>query len=107
MNGLIDAGPLPRGLTEATPTEGRVVMGQIVARCPDCESLHRGWGDWFYCWTCYNASLDNRLRPMTWPDDIAAIVDTLMQRPQQNRNWIPGETLVQLQAENVAHGVAA
>ena len=35
----------------------------------------------------------------------AEIMDVLRVRPIQNMNWVPGETIEDLHAENVAHGL--
>lgn len=45
---------------------------------------------------------------VVWPDNIAEIEKLLALRPaEQTRNWNPGEDLVDLMADNVAHGVGA
>lgn len=41
-----------------------------------------------------------------WPADIANLERVLLARPvPANRNWTPGETLLELIAENAAHGI--
>ena len=43
---------------------------------------------------------------VVWPENVEAIEKLLALRPaEQTRNWTPGEDLVDLMAENVAHGV--
>jgi len=45
-------------------------------------------------------------RQVVFPKDAAAIEKVLLERPKvQNRHWMPGETVDDLIAENVAHGV--
>jgi hypothetical protein len=41
-----------------------------------------------------------------WPDNFADIVSVLMLRPDPfTRSWEPGETVEDLVADNIAHGV--
>lgn len=43
---------------------------------------------------------------VAWPADIADLERVLLARPiPANRNWTPGQTLLQLVAENAAHGI--
>lgn len=44
-------------------------------------------------------------RSITFPDNWREIVEVLRPRPVENMNWMPGETLEDLRAENFAHGV--
>lgn len=57
-----------------------------LALCPDCGA-------------CY--------RRLTWPDERDAIAQVLLARPLVNRHWQPHETVADLEADNVAHGVPA
>lgn len=41
------------------------------------------------------------------PENFAAIEQQLVRRPQQNRYWLPGESLEKVMADNVAHGLRA
>lgn len=44
--------------------------------------------------------------PVVWPTDRVEIERILMDRPDpNNRNWFPGESIYDLVAENVRHGV--
>lgn len=41
-----------------------------------------------------------------WPQDRYEIARVLMERPvPETRNWLPGETVLHLQAENIEHGI--
>ena len=42
-----------------------------------------------------------------FPRDIPAIMELLRQRNVSEMNWLPGETLADLKAENTAHGVGS
>lgn len=64
-----------------------------LCRCRDTQICLHGE----YCGTIYEVE---------WPafaDEIEALMGV---RPLENRNWWPGETVADLEAENVAHGVA-
>ena len=43
--------------------------------------------------------------PVSWPDNPAAVVEATAARPVGNRNWYPSETLADLEAENLEHGL--
>lgn len=46
--------------------------------------------------------------PCAWPENAADIWALLRQRPrEETRNWMPGEELQNLLAENIAHGIIA
>lgn len=57
----------------------------------------------FMCLECLNAEVSGQWRPVVWPADVAGIEAVLSQRGQANRNWLPHETVADLQAENEAH----
>ena len=54
------------------------------ARCFECGAVHRG---------------------LQWPADRDAIEAVLIVRPAAVRTWLPTETVDDLRAQNVAHGV--
>lgn len=59
-------------------------LGGAVFRCSNCEL------------TC----------PTEWPPNVEDIERLLAMRPvPETRNWWPGETLTDLLAENIAHGL--
>lgn len=60
----------------------------------------------FMCGECFNVELDGRWRQIEWPKERAAIEAVLERRRLGiNRNWNPGESVADLQAENQEHGV--
>lgn len=70
-----------------------------VADCPAC---HGG----IACWPANHrgACLDcGRIYQIDFPRDRQRIEAALIQRPTRNRNWLPGETVDQLIAENIEH----
>jgi hypothetical protein len=76
--------------------------GRWVVDCPVCsDALKLTPGEpLFGCWGCGTEA------EVVWPVNPAAIERLLGMRPlAQSRNWQPGETLHDLLAENVAHGI--
>lgn len=43
--------------------------------------------------------------PLEWPNNPGAIVEVLAGRQIPNRNWVPGESLKDLELENLERGV--
>lgn len=106
---------------DAQPVFAYVNAGRWLARCPECprgcELLSRSpmptgkparnRRDWFWCNSCQNASAGNRFRPVIWPTEafIAKLLELLAPRPTEATNWLPGETLDFVRAENMEHGL--
>ena len=100
-------------------TDGEIVAyvnhGRWVAECPDCagaqlvsETERRFW-----CLNCGNAAVNFAWRHVRMPQKRTAIEAELVIRPAARseraitRNWLPGETVEDLQRENVEHGVVS
>ncbi len=86
-----------------------VNAGRWIVRCPDCGSCEYVWPDSliFLCSNCFNVTSNGQWRPVTIPKEKEKIDNLLAWRPIFNRNWEPGETLKQLKAENLEHGLPA
>jgi len=126
---------MPRGLPTRKPTivlpgeppifresgtaRGRalalVVGGRWVVRCPTCnlhEPGHTSSGgrvELFRCRRCSNSAAGKRPFEVLWPsrEQAQRIWSILACRPDpQTRNWVPGESLHMLCAENIQHGCA-
>lgn len=55
--------------------------------------------------TARNLALENdEVYQVIFPEDAPQILEALAVRPIKNQNWVPGETVEFLQAENVEHG---
>ena len=101
-------GPMPTATVPAVTALAYVNHGRWCVDCPfpGCHSSqyasrtdHR-----FFCVHCGRGWVS-----VTWPDDLttAAIEAALGIRPESTiRNWKPGETVADLDAENKANGVA-
>jgi hypothetical protein len=79
--------------------------GRWVAHCPFCNSAEIAQPPVFFCQDCRNQMMDNKPLPFEMPRYWRAIEEVLAVRPKINRNWLPGETLKDLQRENHEHGV--
>lgn len=80
-----------------------VSWGRWVARCPRCPSAELAHvGQPFVCEFC------GLICDIEWPSDEMryGIERLLLMRPDSTKqNWLPGETLTDLMAENGAHGI--
>jgi hypothetical protein len=75
-----------------------------IVKCPVCPSALklRPGTERFRCWDCDVEA------EIIWPEEhmVAGIERLLAMRPNPiNRNWLPGQTLIDLMWENGAHGV--
>lgn len=91
---------------------GRWIADCIRRDCGGAEALKLGQPEV----VCANCGL---VMPIVWPPDAGLIAAVLMKRPvPQTRNWAPaghwqavasghpdGQTVADLTAENIAHGV--
>ena len=97
-----------------------VNLGRWVADCPARPCAHPLTGEHaagaeyvapnivFMCQWCWNQDIEGRYRPVDFPADKTALEAELLRRVEPDtRNWLPGETLADLQIENIAHGVAS
>lgn len=85
------------------PLLAYVNHGYWRVKC-ECGSTEFAWEEgWFMCRSCYNGGHKHQYRKAVFPENRAEIEALLAVRPLQNRNWYPGETLAQLEAENQEH----
>ena len=81
-----------------------------IAQCPWCAGQEGIWRptaaepDWFYCCGCGNRATAGERITLAWQRDALAVERIVHARPlAHTRGWLPGETLADLRAENVAH----
>jgi hypothetical protein len=81
-------------------------QGRWIARCPTCSGAeYVDPGDpVFICLSCFNSEHGNKLLSVRFPERRQEIEAALEPRPAQNRNWLPGETVEDILAENSKHG---
>ena len=56
---------------------------------------------------CFDCRTDHGELQWPTPAQFDAITSSVSVRPIPNRNWMPGETVATLRAENIEHGLAA
>ncbi len=97
----------PAGIdTEAPPVTAFVNHGAWLIKCPnpDCKGAEYAWEEgFFYCFSCHNGYMGHKIRRSVFPPERRAIEKALERRPLLNRNWLQGETVGDLQAENKKH----
>lgn len=81
----------------------RINHGRWIVDCPACPNAHLlpVDGNEFRCANCGSGPHDVNV-----PADRHDIEEALEPRDVLNRNWQPGETVADLHAANVEHGVA-
>lgn len=93
-------------LAEGASVKAEVNHGRWIARCECGGAEDVDPADpVFYCLSCGNALVNGELLFVEFPKDLGFVEAELLKREMENRNWLPGETIVDLRAENEAHGV--
>ncbi len=91
------------GIDDNPPVLARVNHGRWVVDC-ECNGAVLAFDEGlFMCGSCFNAGHKHKYRRHIFPKARKAIELALLQRPELNRNWYPGETVTKLKAENEAH----
>jgi hypothetical protein len=100
--------------TNAKPLPVQVNHGIWIALdgCEAQEGVFGGGVVWLddpviWCPLCSNRATGRKWRPVALPAEREAIEAVLSVRPEENRNWVPGETVDDLLVENAAHGLEA
>lgn len=55
----------------------------------------------FYCVDCESFNIGHQWIEIIWPNNILAIEKSLLIRPVESKNWIPGETIEDLEIQNL------
>lgn len=81
--------------------------GRWIAKCTDCSGAEYvdPENPIFMCLSCMNRSIAGQWRRVVFPRQKAAIEQALLARPAAHRNWVPGETVADLHAENKRMGI--
>lgn len=79
--------------------------GRWIAECPACHGAQLACFEdqRFMCNECGNLAVGGLWRALEWPAARVSIEAVLEARPTVNQNWLPGETLAELKAENALH----
>lgn len=99
---------MPLGFVAGVEAVAYVQESQWVVACPWCgqTQVTSPADPRMACPRCHNDGRSQWVR-VVFPDDMEAIEAILNRRPRlENRNWLLGETVADLKAENAAHGVA-
>lgn len=80
------------GYTQHTDKRGKV----ILRPCPDVDARAAAKA---------KAEQAGRVYRLIFPGDAKDMEKVMRKRPLDKRNWIPGETLQDLKAQNMAHGL--
>jgi len=78
-----------------------------VVSCPFCRNAQVAeFGEPFFCVDCVMQGNGFKAMGIIFPENIDKIERILLKRPDPNtRNWLLGETIEQLIAENIDHEV--
>jgi len=95
---------LPQGgIDDGKPVKARVNHGRWIVDCA-CGGAELAFDEGlFMCQACMNGGHKHKYRHLVFPKNRPLIEAALIQRPEPNRNWWPGESLAQLKAENSQH----
>lgn len=97
-------GPLPAFEKAEETIDAYINYGRWIAECPmgdGCAFVVSKDQPYFIC--TVNAHGPYKVR---FPRNANAIEDELRKRPENNQNWVKGETVGDLRVENERHGVA-
>lgn len=82
-----------------------IIRSNWVAECPCGDTSVVQPGDLFFCQVCAMQFNDHKPMTLVMPERRAEIETLLSARPfPQNRNWLPSETVDDLQRENDENG---
>ena len=98
--------PPVSAVSEAAAIPAFFHRDHLIVGCEDCGDYQLVWQDMplFMCSVCWNANAGGQFIRVTVPDNIHEIYDRLRVRKfPEHRNWLPGETLATLDAENDTH----
>uniref|UniRef100_A0A6M3IXM5 Uncharacterized protein n=1 Tax=viral metagenome TaxID=1070528 RepID=A0A6M3IXM5_9ZZZZ len=103
--GMQKSGIKEQGIDEeAAPLEAYVNHGRWIVKC-ECGGAEKAFENGlFMCRSCWNAGHRHKYRRVIFPAARVAIESVLEKRPVPNRNWIPGESVTDLERENDEHG---
>jgi hypothetical protein len=96
--------PAPSILCTEPITAARVNQGRWIIDCPFCPGavMADTRDPRFFCLSCLNEAAGGGWLAVLFPSRREEIEAELMRRPrEENRNWLPGESLLDLVAETL------
>ena len=100
----------PKGDAAGPTVQAEINHGRWLVKCPWCAGAEPVDKDdlFFYCLNCLNAAVGGGRVPVAMPQRTAALEALLVKRPSdENRNWLPGQALAEIAAENAAENLEA
>ena len=92
-----------QGDSDSPPLKVYVNKGRWAIKC-ECNSAEYSFEDGiFMCQSCFNTRHKHQYRRYVFPRSRKRIEAILLERPLDNRNWWPHETVTQLEADNNKH----
>ena len=91
---------------EVEPLKAWVSEGRWIVRCGgvSCHGAERVWeGGLVMCASCWNSYAGHKLVRTSFPRSRKRIETLLDVRPLESRNWLLGETVADLEAQNAEH----
>lgn len=103
--GRVDVPPFLPTAVSNVETFARCEQGRWIVECPFCHGAQFAarQDPRFFCVGCLNEQAGAKWLKVVWPDDVPGIEDALRPRLTENVNFVPGETVADLQAENADH----
>ena len=97
-----------RGLeiSDHAPLKAWVSAGRWIVLCGSatCKGAERVWEEGLVmCASCWNGYAGHQLVRTSFPRSRRRIEEQLDVRPLENRNWLLGETVADLEIENAQH----
>lgn len=92
----------------APPLYAEIDKGSWRVMCECREAFVIDYGEDYFCPNCLNLAHGGKARKVIFPshNDRMRIEELLSRRPNpNNRNWLPHETVKDLERENEAHGI--
>jgi hypothetical protein len=101
---------MPHQTADGPALAAEINHGRWIVRCPACGGAEMvdPSDPRFFCLSCHNEAHGGKWLPVKLPSAShrSKLEAELLKRPRSpNRNWLPGETLKQLQGDNTRMGV--
>ena len=96
---------VPHGVAVGNSIPAWVSYGRWIVQCAcGCAQIVSRVDPRAYCPNCLNLAAGGMFRPVVFPPEADAIEAILSRRHYDvNRNWLPGESVADLQRENDTH----
>ena len=87
---------------DGKPLDARIEHARWIVDCPNCNSAEFAFNDnLFFCSLCKNSDVEGKVRSVKTPKEKTTIELILSKRQIKNRHWLPGQTVKDLEDENI------